>query len=237
MIIEILFSKYCNLFGDSKNIEYIKLSLPEAEYKMTEITDEKPYFAEHDVDMIYLGGMTEKGQKRVLDWLRPYKARIEELIAQNVVFLITGNAFEVFAKSIYNKTSKETIEGLGVFDLKTEIDLFDRFHSKCTGMLEDIQIVGFRSQFSRVYGDNSKEYFLQCDRGFGINKDTVFEGVRRNNFMGTHLLGPILVLNPLFMEYIMKLLGVNAPKAAFREEAMAAYEQRLSEFNDEKIKF
>lgn len=238
MIIEILFSKLCNLFGDSKNIEYLKLSKPDAQFKMTEITDDKPYFADNHVDMIYMGGMTEKGQVRVINYLRSYKERIEELISENVVFFVTGNAFEVFTKSIFNKTTGEKIDGLGIFEgLTTEIDLFNRYNGKDLGTVDGIEIVGFRSQFSRVYGDNKDECFMKCRRGIGINKDSVYEGVRRNNFMGTHMLGPILVLNPLFCEYLLRLAGDTEPKAAFREEAMMAYEKRLSEFKDEKIKF
>lgn len=238
MIIEILFSKLCNLFGDSKNIEYLKLSAPDARFVMTEITDEKPFFADNHVDMIYMGGMTEKGQIRVINYLRGYKSRIEELISENTVFLVTGNAFEVFTKSINNKTTGEKTDGLGIFEgLTTEIDLFDRYNGKDLGQVDGIDIVGFRSQFSGVYGDNSGEYFMKCDRGIGINKASVYEGVRRNNFMGTHMLGPILVLNPLFCEYVLRLAGAEEPSAAFRVEAMTAYEKRLSEFKDEKIKF
>ena len=55
--------------------------------------------------------------------------------------------------------------------------------------------------------------------------------------MGTHMLGPLLVLNPLLTEYILSLLPVDKPRAALREEAMAAYEQRLSEFRNPKTPF
>ena len=35
----------------------------------------------------------------------------------------------------------------------------------------------------------------------------------------------------------MELMGVPEPKAAFREEAIAAYEQRLVEFSGPKVVF
>ena len=54
--------------------------------------------------------------------------------------------------------------------------------------------------------------------------------------MCTTLLGPILPLNPLFTEYLISLAGEKA-EAAFREEALSAYNKRLSEFKDTKIKF
>ena len=237
MKIEILFSKLCNLYGDSKNIDYLKLCLPQAEFIMTEITDAAPYFAENDVDMVYMGGMSEAAQKRVTEYLMPFKARIEALIAAGVVFLMTGNALEVFTEKLENLTSKESYDGLGFFPLTTKIDLFKRYNGKIMGKIEDFTVVGFKSQFSAVYGDASDFCLFTSDRGTGLNKDTMCEGVRRNNFMGTHILGPILVLNPLFTEYIMSLLGVENPKCAFREQAMLAYERRLEEFNNKVVPF
>jgi len=237
MKIEILFSKLCNLYGDSKNIDYLKLSLPDAEFIMTEITDAVPHFAENDVDMLYMGGMSEAAQKRVAEYLMPYKARIEELVDKGVVFLATGNAFEIFTEEIKNLTSKESFAGLGLFPLRTEIDLFKRYNGKVMGDVEGITLVGFKSQFSMVYGDAEDCCLFNATRGTGLNKETQFEGVRRNNLIGANILGPLLVLNPLFTEYIMGLLGVESPKCAFREQAVKAYEQRLKEFNDKAVPF
>ena len=53
-----------------------------------------------------------------------------------------------------------------------------------------------------------KNYLFKALRGPGLN-DTKFEGVRINNFMGTYVLGPILVFNPDFTKYLLKLLGVK----------------------------
>ena len=104
------------------------------------------------------------------------------------------------------------------------------------GELEDIKIVGFRSQFSFLFGDNSSNYFLKCLRGVGINRESKLEGMRRNNLICTQLIGPILALNPLFCEYFIGLTGTKA-EAAFRQSAMAAYEQHMKEFCDPKVVF
>lgn len=237
MKIEILFSKLCNLYGDSKNIDYLKLCLPEAEFIMTQITDAAPYFAENDVDMVYMGSMSEAAQKRVADYLMPYKARIIELIDKNVVFLMTGNALEIFTEKIENLTSHEEFDALGLFPLSTKIDLFKRYNGKIMGKIEDFTIVGFKSQFSVVYGDSRDFCLFVSERGTGINSETMCEGIRRNNFMATHILGPVLILNPLFTEYIMSLLGVDNPRCAFREQSMAAYEKRLGEFRNKVVPF
>ena len=40
----------------------------------------EPWFVRHDVDLIYLCSMTERSQQRVIDALRPHKARLAELM-------------------------------------------------------------------------------------------------------------------------------------------------------------
>ena len=101
---------------------------------------------------------------------------------------------------------------------------------------EDLTIVGFRSQFSMIYGDNSENYFLKVIRGDGINRESKLEGMRRNNLICTHIIGPILSLNPLFCEYLLSLCGEKA-EAAFKETAMSAYLQRVKEFSDPAVIF
>lgn len=235
MVIEILFQEVCGLYGDSQNPTYLQATLPDAEFIYTKLTD-TPYFVNNDPDIIYIGCMSESIQRRVITKLLPYRDRINQLIDAGVPILATGNAGEIFTKSIEYVTENITTEALGIFDLTVRTDLFKRHNSMVLGQLDDIQIVGFRSQFSFAYGDNTKNYFVKCIRGIGISPDSKLEGMRKNNLICTNLLGPILPLNPLFCEYLLRLAGCNS-SAAYRNSAMTAYEQRLKEFNDPKVKF
>ena len=79
-----------------------------------------------------------------------------------------------------------------------------------------------------LYGDNSANYFLDVEKGIGINKESKLEGIKRNNFIGTYIIGPLLILNPLLTKKIMKMLGAD-DKIALEEDTMAAYEERLKE--------
>ncbi len=235
MTIEILFNEVCGLYGDAQNAAYLQATLPEAEFIFTPLTDE-PYFVRNTPDMILIGSMSEEIQRRVIEKLVPLKGRIEELIDAGTPILATGNAGEVFAKTIHYKTEKLTVDALGLFDLTVETDLFDRYNGKVLGEFEGMEIVGFRSQFSFLYGDNSENYFLKCRRGKGINRHSDLEGMRKNNLICTQILGPILPLNPRFCEYFIGLSGISAT-AAYRDAAMSAYEQRLKEFTDPKVPF
>lgn len=235
MTIEILFNEVCNLMGDGQNAAYLQATLPQADFIYTPL-NETPYFVENTPDMIYIGSMTEATQRRVIAKLLPFKARLEELIESGTPILATGNAGEIFTKQIDYVTENIQTAGLGFFDLTVKTNLFDRYNGKVLGDFEGKAIVGFRSQFSFLYGDNSDYSFLNCLRGVGINRQSKLEGMRKNNLICTQLLGPILPLNPEFCEYFISLAGVTAT-AAYKDAAMDAYYQRLKEFNDPVVPF
>ena len=107
--------------------------------------------------------------------------------------------------------------------------MMNRHNSYEVGKYEDIEIVGFKSQFTMMYGDNSKNYFLELEAGVGINPETKYEGIKENNFIGTYLIGPILIMNPLFTEKLLKMMGVENPNIAIKEDTILAYEARLKE--------
>lgn len=227
MKIEILFPEFCNLYGDMFNMKYLKKCLPEAEFIETAL-EEEPTFVKENVNLIYLGPMTEKTQEKVISKLLPYKERIIELIGKNTVFLFTGNAVEVLGKYIENEDGTR-IEGLGIFDVYAKRDMFHRHNSFLIGKYEDIEVIGFKSQFTMLYGDNTNMAFLEVEKGIGINKESKLEGIKKNNFIGTYLIGPLLILNPLFTKKILEMLGVEN-RVALEEETMAAYEERIKEF-------
>jgi CobQ-like glutamine amidotransferase family enzyme len=227
MKIEILFPEFCNLYGDMFNMKYLKKCLPEAEFIETAL-EEEPTFVKENVNLIYLGPMTEKTQEKVISKLLPYKERIIDLIEKNTVFLFTGNAVEVLGKYIENE-DETRIEGLGIFDVYAKRDMFHRHNSFLIGKYEDIEVIGFKSQFTMLYGDNTNMAFLEVEKGIGINKESKLEGIKKNNFIGTYLIGPLLILNPLFTKKILEMLGVES-RVALEEETMAAYEERIKEF-------
>ena len=235
MKIEVLFGEICNLFGDWQNVTYLRQTLPEAEFIETPL-ENTPFFVTGTPDLIYIGSMTEANQRRAIKALLPYADRLRELVENGTAVLATGNGGEILMKHISYVTEKIETEGLGIVDLTVKTDLFDRFNGKVLGRFEDIDIVGFQSQFSTVWGDNAKNPFIKVLRGTGYNRKGEYEGYRYKNLFVTSLLGPLLPNNPLFTEYLLKLAG-EEKEAAFRPQAMAAYEQRLKEFRDPKTVF
>lgn len=234
MKIEILYPEVCYLYGDLMNIEYLHHCIPEADILRTSLKT-PPAFLDNDVDMVYLCSMTERAQELVIDALRPYKDKIMELIDNGTVFLVTGNALEVFIKDIENEDGTK-LEGLSLFDLTAKRRMMNRYNSLWLGKLDDLEIVGLKSQFTHLYGDSGDPLFMTT-RGAGRNPQVKPEGIRKNNFMATYVLGPLLVMNPPFTKYIMKLLGAGDMPLAYEEAAMDSYTLRLEEFSDPKRGF
>jgi len=227
MKIEILYPEFCNLYSDISNMKYLRECLPEAEFIETTI-DLVPAFVTEHVDLIYLGAMTEKTQEKLINKLVVYKDKIKELIDNGTNFLFTGNSFEILGEYIENEDGSK-IEGLNILPIHTKRDMMHRFNEVVLGKFEDIEIVGYKSQFTQSFGDNSNSYFIQTLKGTGINKQTNLEGIKVKNFIGTYILGPILIMNPLFTKYLIEKMGKEKPTLAYEEEVIKAYEKRLKD--------
>jgi len=234
MKIEALYPELCNLFGDAMNVEYMHRAIPEAEFVKTSLKS-RPAFLDGDVDLVYLGSMTENAQAIASGLLKEYRERIIELIDGGTVFLVTGNALELFGNRIENEDGSTAVETLGLFDLYSKRQMMRRYSSIYLGTFGEIEIVGFKSQFAHLYGDGGDVPALfETLRGAGRKPGQVEEGVRRNNFFGTSMLGPLLLVNPPFTRYLLDLLGVSKRELPYEAESVRAYEARLLEFKDPK---
>ena len=233
MQIEYLFPEICNLYGESFNMRYLRKLLPEAGYTDTHLK-EVPYFVDHEVDLLYLGATTEDGQKQIVDKLSPYKQRIIDMIEAGKVILCTGNSLEVFGTRIENEDGTY-IECLDVFPIVAKREMMNRYNSIFLGSMEDFEVVGFKSQFSHSYPSGDVVSLIDAEKGCGLNPSTQKEGIRRNNFMGTYIIGPLLLLNPPFTNYLLRLLGEER-KLIFEDDAYRAYEVRLKEYRRPDIK-
>ena len=228
MKIEVLYPEICCLFGDKANMRYFEMCLPQAEFIKTPVS-EMPRFLTEDVDMVYFGSCSESNQERILSRLKDHKARIEELIEKGVIFLMTGNTFEIMGNYI-EKPDGEKIEALGIVDFYAKRTIPKRNNSLFMGKFGEYEIVGYTSRFSHSYDIKEEDAFINVTKGYGSFIDAKTEGIKKNNLYGTYLLGPFLIQNPLFTKQLMTKLGVENPQLAFEEEIMKAYDVRVKEF-------
>ncbi|MFR6395054.1 MAG: hypothetical protein ACLUNQ_08195 [Oscillospiraceae bacterium] len=141
-------------------------------------------------------------------------------------FLLTGNAMEVFGKTIQD--GEKTISGLGLLDLTArripaqagELPLSGRFSGgKDCGLYQPLQ----------SYGELLPPLFT-VEKGLGRSEGATVEGIRSGGVLGTYLLGPLLVLNPDFTRWLLDDLGAADTPLAFETEVRRAYQARLEQF-------
>lgn len=233
MKIEILYNDYL-IFGDGANVDYIVKCLPDAEIIHTSIHD-TPYFAENEPDLIYMGAMSENNQERAIEALMPYKNRLIELIEKGTHILFTSTSCDVLGKYIIDGDRK--IECLGLFDFTVERKMLRRFNAMTLGNYNGIEMMGFKSQFGvATPSEGCNEFFFDVTRGSGLYKDFNKEGFKRNNLIATYIIGPFLVVNPLFTKQWLSEITKEEITLPFENVAMECYKNRLAEFKDESRK-
>ena len=178
--------------------------------------------------------MTERTQELVLERLRPHRERLEELIQQGTPFLFTGNALELLGESI-QKEGGETIPCLGLFPFTARRDMMHRHNSIFLGEFEGRPVMGFKSQFTMAYPKKGGAGPVHRDQGRGPEQEVPFEGVRRNHFFGTYLLGPLLVNNPPFTRSLLKAMGAGDVPLALEQAGGGCLRKAPGGFPGESI--
>lgn len=234
-IVEILYPEFGNQSGDNGNAVYLKACLPDCEIVETTYPNE-PAFVTRDVSFVMLNSLTERHQELAVEALRPYRDRLAELADAGVPMLFTHSAAELLGRS-FGTPDGRTIEGLGLFDFTTRLDMPTRYLCAVLGDFNPgdgapaTRIVGFKIQFTQVQGDNSGCAFCSVERGFGINETSKLEGFRRNNLIATWLIGPLLPCNPALTRWLLaKIYGEGGHEIAFADVVDEGYELRLKEF-------
>lgn len=243
MIVESLYPEVADLYGELGNVMYLQRSTG-CQVIETGLNQEPAFLTRDDIDMVYMGTMTERAQELVIERLEPHKEEIIQSIENGQRFLITGNALEIFGKEIEDRDpellgGKDPVtRGLGIFGFHTERRMLHRFNSLFHGMFqaqgtqEAIDIVGFNSQFTQSFRDEELKPLFSIVRGRGFEPEGSGEGIRYRNFMATYIIGPLLVLNPPFTKYLLQEMGEKDVSLACEEAAFAAYEKRLQEYSE-----
>ena len=229
MKIEILYPELCCLYGDKGNTKFLQQCLPEAEFIYTQL-NEKPHFLAEDIDLCCMYSMSEQSQELILSRLMPYKAELNAAFAAGkTLFLLTGNALELLGKYIQREDGSK-VEALGMFDTYAVRQAPKRFNTLIQADFEGMTLLGYTSRFSHTYGVSDPLSMAKVSIGTGCEPNGKLEGIRSGRVVATYLLGPVLVANPDFAKWLLKELGVEAPKLPFEADLYKAYEVRKQEF-------
>lgn len=232
MLIESLFPELSGQFGDSANVAYLRACVPDCGLAET-VGRATPAFVRGGVDLLYLGSMPEDFQPEAMNRLRPHLELLRRRIDEGMAVLVTGNALELFGD--YIQEGQKRLPGLGLFPFHAVRDMENRHNSMFLGRFGDIPMVGCKSQFSFCCGEFPGP-FIQVQGGVGNSPGDKNEGFRYRNFFATSLLGPLLVLNPLFTKYLLRLLG-QKDELPFEQEVMEAFRFRKEHLEEPGVNF
>lgn len=228
-----LYPDLMNLYGDSGNMAALVRRLAEQGEEVTverrTVGDELEFAG---YDFLYIGSGTERSQKAALEHLRPCAQALKEAMEGGLFALFTGNAASMLGREVVDADGR-VWPGLGLLPFTAR----EQREKRCTGDAivrhPDLPeaLVGFFNKCEDWEGDVPP--LFRCVMGRGNRGDTADEGFCVENFLGTHLIGPILVKNPHFCRWLLRrLLGGGELKpmdCSYEERAWQVTLQALSE--------
>lgn len=198
-----LYPDLLNLYGDKGNIECMRKRLEWRGIKaeVVQYNYEDTGFDLSDVDIVFIGGGSDREQKIVCSKLLEHKAELIDYVEHNGSLVAVCGGYQLLGK--YYKLADETIEGLGILDIYTdqgkkrlisnivlEADFLDR------------KIVGFENHGGRTYIGKHKP-LGKVIYGNGNSDNAGVEGVVYKNVVATYLHGPLFPKNPALCDYVL----------------------------------
>lgn len=216
-----LYYDIMNMYGESANVRALMHALDKEEVKYK--VDFKSLHDDikiMDYDFIYIGTGLDESYPIVLEDLKRYKEDLSKYIDANKFILVTGNALDLFSdlKILKFKSIKEDFRIIGEQVYTT--DLIKNY------------VIGFQNR-DTVIKEYSETSLFKVTTGTGFAPNNKNEGIRKNNFYGTYLLGPLLIRNPYLLEYFTKnlLKSKNIKyKVMSHDTAYQAYDTYLKNF-------
>jgi CobQ-like glutamine amidotransferase family enzyme len=159
-------------------------------------------------DLIYLGGGQDRDQRAVAaDMVESKRAAMAEATEDGAVVLAVCGGYQLLGNSY--QLDRESLPGLGLVELETvrgsgprlignvaiEVDL---------GGSRQV-LAGFENHGGRTHLGSLAQPLGKVLKGFGNNGEDGFEGVRRDNLIGTYLHGPLLPKNAWLADHLIAL--------------------------------
>lgn len=216
-----LYYDLMNYYGEQGNVLALKTAIEYAGFKVnikTLSVDDEIDFEKYDI--FYMGMGTKRNQEIVRKDILKYKEKIENVIDKKM-FIMTGNSYELFGKKIDDKKC------LGIFNFNSIST--DRIVGEQVFKSNIINetIIGFQNRFSS--NDIKDDYLFEVIKGTGNDLESKVEGIHKNNFFGTYLLGPILIRNPYFKDALLRYIGIDKVNTKLTD--YKAYHEYLKNFN------
>lgn len=201
-----LYPDLMNLYGEYANVAALRRNLERQGAEVVVRTG--TLYEDIDfsgADFLYMGAGTESAQLTALEDLRRYETAVRAALERGAVVLATGNAMELFGRSITGPDGTEHT-GLGLFPFRTTVSDTERMQGDClaVGAATGQVAVGFVNKASQTT-DVVRPLF-RMEHGPGNSAAAAEDGAWEGSFYGTHLIGPLLMKNPHINAYFTELL-------------------------------
>lgn len=217
-----LYPDLMNLYGDSGNLRVLARRLRDQGEEVTiDRLDpgQTPDFAKYG--FLYLGPGTERSQKAALEALRPHTDTLRAALEGGTHGLFTGNAASLLGREVIGGAG-QVWPGLGLLDFVSREKKDERYTGDAIVRHPELDqpLVGFLNKCETWEG--SVTPLFQTVMGRGDFPGGAGEGFTTRNFLGTHLIGPVLVKNPHFHSWLLKrLLGRDLKPMDYPNEEKA----------------
>ncbi len=164
-------------------------------------------------DLFYIGGGQDRDQEAVAqDMAQTKREALHAAAGRGAVVLAVCGGYQLLGHS-YEMAGRE-LPGVGLVDLTTVREPGPRLIGNCA-IEADLGsgprvIAGFENHGGRTYLAAGEEPLGKVLAGHGNNGSDGFEGVRRENVIGTYLHGPLLPKNIWLADRLIELaLGIE----------------------------
>ena len=235
-----LYYDLLNLYGENANTRCIvhNLKLNKIKVKIDYKSIGEKYNL-NDYDVVYIGEGSEDNLLCALEDIKKHKNDFKEYIESNKLLILTGNSMDMFGSHI--EVNEEEIKALGIFDYYTKFITESTFKNasadrivgevNASTKLINEKIIGFQNRCDLNY--NIKDYLFKTDEKYSNDGESKKEGFHYKNVYATHIIGPILIRNPYFTNYLLNDL-CKSKKLKYKsldKDAINAYKKYLENFN------
>ena len=176
-------------------------------------------------DLFYIGGGQDRDQALVArDLAGPKRAAMHAAAERGAVVLAVCGGYQLLGNSY--RLGAEELPGVGLVDLQTVREPGERLIGNCA-IEADLGggprvIAGFENHGGRTYLGPGERPLGRVLSGHGNNGSDGFEGVHRDNVIGTYLHGPLLPKNVWLADRLIELaLGIELEPLDDRMEEAA----------------
>ena len=249
IVINHLYSKNLNLYGDTGNVKAIchKLEELSIDYELinTEIYDNKIGQA----DIYFMGGGQDSDQFLIFKHLLKFRDFLLEEYLNSKIFLLICGGYQLFGK-FFLDASGRLIEGLGIIDIETKASENPN-HARCIGNLvcklspDFIQhwsidtkfsdyIIGFENHSGQTYIlKDTVRHIGDVVTGYGNNFMEKREGSWSKNLIGTYCHGSFLPKNPhvtssIIEKVLQQKYGTAIEKRLYSKTEVTAHKYMLT---------